>query len=166
MWKWSNLSKIAGRTSGQTRVGSPRFGQARESMTCLNNMDPRLLLRTTDRIFRQEAQESFFLPSTTDDLCDTQLAVTRASRTDNSSLISASCHHRKERKVSERTRKVTPRIQAHCGNGSYFCPSLEFSRKVQFYVCLNVNTLYHCFSKKGPRDEKAVSVSVLWVVGK
>lgn len=45
-------------------------------------------------------------------------------------------------------RKLTPRIQMHCGNSSYFCPSLEFSRKVQFYVFLNVNTLYHWFSKK------------------
>lgn len=99
-------------------------------------------------MFRKEVQESFFLPSTMNNLCDTQLAVTWSSRRDNSSLVSASRHHWKERRVSKRMRKFTPGIQMHGGNSSYFCPSLEFSRKVQFYVFLNVNTSYHWFSKK------------------
>lgn len=44
----------------------------------------------------------------------------------------------------------------HCGNSSYFSPSLEFSRKVQFYVFLNVNTLYHWFSEKAPGTNSGV----------
>lgn len=50
-----------------------------------------------------------------------------------------------------------------CGNSSYFSPSLEFSGKVQFYVFLNVNTLYIGFQRR-PWGLIVVSVSILQVV--
>lgn len=64
-------------------------------------------------------------------------------------------------------RKLTPRIQVHYGNSSYFCPSLEFSRRVQFYVFLNVNTLYHCFSEKALGTDSRVCKHSLgaWKIG-
>ena len=129
-------------------MGSPRTPRHGSPLTFVNNVDPRLLLRTTDSEFSGKRPRNPPFYQALRMTCVRQLAVTRSSRTDNSSLISASCHHRKERKVFERMRKLTPRIQVHCGNSSYVCPSLEFPRKVQFYGFLNVNTSYHCFSEK------------------
>lgn len=44
----------------------------------------------------------------------------------------------------------------NCENSSYFYPALGFSRKVQFYVFLNVNTLYHWFLKKALETNSSV----------